>query len=209
MNNNDATNPLYDRLEIAQLLVNWGTWRDAGEFDKLRSCYTNDARMVTSWYEGPADGFVDLVSQVHPKQPTDHGAMHLIGGTSCEVNGERAIAQTRISILTRGLLNEQLVDVTVHGRFIDYLRKVNGAWRIQNREPVYDKDVLQAVEPGVAVELDEVQLAKQPIGYRHLAYVQAARGMTVITTIPAPNSDEERRLYSHAAGWLNDARRAA
>lgn len=209
MNNNDATHLIHDKLEIAQLLINWGTWRDAGDFQKLRTCYTDDARMITSWYDGPAAGFVDIVSQVHPKQATDLGAIHVIGGTTSEVKGERAVAQSRISILTRGVLNERLVDVTVHGRFIDFLRKVNGEWRIQSREPVYDKDIIQAVEPGVALELDAAELARQPIGFRHLAYTQVVRGMNVITTIPAPNSEEEKELYRKASEWLESATFAA
>lgn len=209
MNSNDATHQINDQIEIAQLLVNWGTWRDSGEFEKLRSCYTADARMVTSWYDGPAESFVDLVAQVQPKQPTDHGAMHLIGGTTSRVNGERAIAETRISILMRGLLNDRLVDVTTHGRFIDFLRKVDGQWRIQSREPIYDKDTLQPVEPGVVLELDEAKLAGQPVGFRHMAYVQAARGMNIITTIPAPNSEEARQLYRRADAWLDASHAAA
>lgn len=205
MNNKDARNPVFDKLDIAQLLVNWGTWRDAGNFEKLRSCYTDDARMITSWYDGPAVGFVDIVSQMHAKQPTDQGAMHLIGGTTTEINGNRAIAETRISILTRNLLKEQLVDITVHGRFIDFLRKNNGEWRIQSREPIYDKDFIQAVEPGLTIELDADELARQPLGFRHLAYAQVVKGLKVITTIPAPNSDEERLLYRKATEWLDAA----
>ena len=45
-------NPLMDQLRIAQLLQNWCTWRDAGDWEALRTCYAPDATMVTSWYDG-------------------------------------------------------------------------------------------------------------------------------------------------------------
>ena len=204
------TNALLDKLEIAQLLLNWGTWRDAGEFDKLRSCYTEDATMITSWFDGPASVFVDRSVEMRKHQPKDRGAMHLIGGTTTEVNGDRAFAETRITLLARSMVHDMLVDATVYGRFLDFLLKVDGDWRIQRRVPVYDKDFLQLVMPGETLSLDVERLAKQPYGFRHMAYVQSAGGMTISTTIPDPNSEEEKALYRSGQDWLkNKAGKAA
>jgi ketosteroid isomerase-like protein len=198
------TNDLLDKLEIAQLLLNWGTWRDAGEFDKLRSCYTEDATMITSWFDGPAGIFVDRSVEMRKHQPRDRGAMHLIGGTTSEINGDKAFAETRITLLARGMVHDKLVDATVYGRFLDFLRKVNGDWRIQRRVPVYDKDALQLVVPGEALLLDAERLATLQVGFRHMAYMQSAAGLTISTTIPDPNSEEEKALYQSAQAWLKD-----
>ena len=202
MRDSAKTNDLLDKLEIAQLVINWGTWRDAGEFDKLRACYTNDATMITSWFDGLASVFVDRSVEMRKHQPKDRGAMHLIGGTTSEVNGDRAFAETRITLLARSMVHDTLVDATVYGRFLDFLLKVNGDWRIQRRVPVYDKDFLQLVVPGETLSLDVARLAKQPFGFRHMAYVQSAAGMTISTTIPDPNSEEEKALYRRGQDWL-------
>ena len=186
------------------MLLNWGTWRDAGEFDKLRSCYTEDATMVTSWFDGPANVFVDRSVEMRKHQPKDRGAMHLIGGTTSEINGDKAFAETRITLLARSVLHEKLVDATVYGRFLDFLIKVNGDWRIQRRVPVYDKDFLQLVVPGETLVLDTVRLAQQPTGFRHMAYAQSAGGMTISQSIPGPNSDEEKALYRSGQDWLKN-----
>ena len=204
MQDSAKTNDLLDKLEIAQLLLNWGTWRDAGEFDKLRACYTEDATMVTSWFDGPASVFVDRSVEMRKHQPKDRGAMHVIGGTTAEVHGDRAFAETRITLLARSMVHDKLVDATVYGRFLDFMRKVNGDWRIQRRVPVYDKDFLQLVVPGETLSLDVERLAKQPFGFRHMAYVQSASGMTISTTIPDPNSDEEKALYRSGQAWLKN-----
>ena len=204
MQDSARTNDLFDKLEIAQLLQNWGTWRDAGEFDKLRICYTDDATMVTSWFDGPASVFVDRSVEMRKHQPKDRGAMHLIGGTTAEVNGNKAFAETRITLLARSMVHDKLADATVYGRFLDFLLKVNGDWRIQRRVPVYDKDFLQLVVPGETVSLNVERLAKQPIGFRHMAYVQSASGLTISTTIPDPNSDEEKALYRSGQAWLKN-----
>jgi len=58
--------------------------------------------------------------------------------------------------------------------------------------PVYDKDFFQLVVLGETLSPDVDWLAKQPFGFRHMAYVQSAAGMTISTTIPDPNSDEEK-----------------
>ena len=157
MQDSSKANHLLASLEITQLLLNWGTWRDSGEFDKLRSCYTEDTTMVTSWFDGPASVFVDRSVEMRKHQPKDRGAMHFIGD-----------------------------------------------WRIQRRVPVYDKDFLQLVVPGEILVLDVVRLAQQPTGFRHMAYVQSAGGMTISGSIPAPNSDEEKALYRSGQDWLKN-----
>ena len=196
---------LLDQLQITQLIQNWGNWRDTGVWDKLRDCYTPDATMVTTWYEGSASGFVNASQQGRSRQPKDRGALHLIGGTTSEVIGLRALAETRITLLLRTLVHDTLVDVTVYGRFIDCLLKSEGRWRIQSREPVYDKDSLRAVDPNQSLTLDAKGLAKYPAGFRHLAYVQAYEGSSITLSIPDPYSPEERAVYAKNRAWLQGA----
>ena len=205
MPNNGNTDELLDQFRIAQLAQNWGNWRDTGKWDELRNCYTPDATMVTSWYKGSASGFLEASEQGRAKQPRDRGGLHIIGGTTSEVTGNRATCETRITLLLRSVVHGKLVDITVYGRFIDCLLKTDGRWRIQAREPVYDKDNLRTVDPGDTLTLDATELAKYPYGFRHLAYVQASDGLNITLSIPDPYSKEEQAIYARGKAWLGGA----
>lgn len=202
MNQTDPNN-LLDQLRIAQLLQNWCTWRDGGDWESLRTCYTPDATMVTSWYDGTACGFIDASLQGRKRQPTDRGAHHVYGGTTVHVQDDRATAETRITLLLRGMAHEKLVDVTLYLRFFDCLHMTQGQWQIRSRKGIYDRDSLRVVDPGDTIVLDPQELAKYPIGYRHLAYVQAQEGANINLSIPGPYSDGEQVIYAEGATWLD------
>ncbi len=193
---------LGDQFQITQLILNWGTWRDAGDWDQLRACYTPDATMVTTWWDGPASEFINASEKMRKVQPQDRGGHHIIAGSTIQVNGDRAIAETRITLLGRANLHDQLVDVTVYGRFHDFLMHHQGPWKIKRRVPVYDKDNLQTVVPNAPLVLDAERLESLPFGYRHLAYLQMSQGLPVNTNIAAPLSEAEAAIYNSGQDWL-------
>ena len=47
MPNSGNTITLLDQFQIAQLVQNWGNWRDTGKWGELRNCYTPDAAFAT------------------------------------------------------------------------------------------------------------------------------------------------------------------
>lgn len=205
MQNAVTTDELLDQFQIAQMMQSWGNWRDTGDWERLRNCYTPDATMVTTWYDGPATGFLEASIQGRARQPKDRGGMHIIGGTTSHVKGDRAIAETRITLLLRGVVQNKLVDVTVYGRFLDCLLKSGGQWRIQSREPVYDRDFMRTVDPGDSISLDAAELAKYPFGFRHLAYLQSSEGHSITLSIPDQYSDGEKAIYARGKSWLEGA----
>ena len=198
-------NKLMDQLRIAQLLQDWCTWRDAGDWDALRTCYAPDATMVTSWYNGSATGFIEASLQGRKRQPKDRGAHHVFGGTTVQVTGNRATAETRVTLLLRGMAHGKLVDVTLYLRFFDCLLMTQGQWQISSRKGIYDRDSMRVVDPGDTIILDPQELAKYPIGYRHLAYVQAQEGANINMAIPEPYSEGEQAIYAEGAAWLGGA----
>jgi len=44
--------------------------------------------------------------------------------------------------------------------------------KLLHRQPIYEKDRIDPVDPAARLELDAEALAKFPEGYRHLAYIQ-------------------------------------
>ena len=93
-------------------------------------------------------------------------------------------------------------DVVCTGRFYDFLEKRDGRWGIVLRQPIYEKDRLDPVDPAAALELDADVLAGFPIGYRHLAYAQTQIGYDVKRDMPGLVGPAVERLYRRGAEWL-------
>ena len=64
------------------------------------------------------------------------------------------------------------VDVVCTGRFYDFLERRDGRWGVVLRQPIYEKDRMDPVDPSATLALDAALLAQFPEGYRHLAYLQ-------------------------------------
>ncbi len=137
--------------------------------------------------------------------------LHFLGGFTCDINGNRAIAQTKMTINQRAMVDGLEVDVVCTGRFYDFLEKratrperpkgVEG-WAIVRRQPIYEKDRMDPVEPSRRVMLDVTVLAKFPEGYRHLAYLQTKNGFTVKGNLPGLRGEAVETLYAEGRAWL-------
>jgi hypothetical protein len=188
---------LADRFAIVEAVGNWALWRDTGRWDRLRSLYTSDAIQHTTWFVGPAAQFIE-----HCMKRGVSRSQHFVGACSVELNGTRAIAETRLVLLARGVLQDVEVDITCHGRSYDRLVREGGAWRISRREMIYEKDRLDPVDPAATVRLDAAELARYPSGYRHLALLQASGGARITPDLPTPGSEALARLYGEGERWL-------
>ena len=132
--------------------------------------------------------------------------MHFLGGSAIEVAGERAIAQTKMTISQRGMVEGEagpvLCDVVCTGRFYDFVQKHEGQWKLLHRQPIYEKDRIDPVDSAAVVKLDQQALAGFPEGYRHLAYIQTRIGYTVKLDMPMLKGPVVAELYARGARWL-------
>lgn len=190
---------LLDRAAITQVTQEWGIARDAGRWDRLRACYTSDAVMHTTWFVGPAAEFVE-----RSMAAARAGArvQHFIGATTMELRDDKAVVETRMVLMVRGLLEGVEVDATCWGRFHDRFVKREGQWRILKRVPVYEKDRLDAVDPSATLSIDRDVLARQADGCRHLTYMQSRGGATIMPNSAVPGSEALARLEAESAAWL-------
>jgi hypothetical protein len=117
------------------------------------------------------------------------------------VAANRAIAQTKMTINQRASVDGVLVDVVCTGRFYDFLEK-RGRWAIVRRQPIYEKDRMDPVDPSARLSLDTEHLARFPEGYRHLGYLQSRNGFTVKTNLPGLRGQAVETLYEEGAAWL-------
>ena len=70
------------------------------------------------------------------------------------------------------------------------------------RQPIYEKDRLDPVDPAASLVLAEEILAEFPEGYRYLAYLQLQAGYPVKTDMPGLTGPGVDRLYLRGAAWL-------
>jgi hypothetical protein len=191
-----------DRAEIREVVENWALWRDAGDWERFATVWTRDGRMSATWFEGPAAAFVQA-----SREGFERGVsiLHLLGGTTVDVAGERAVAQTKMTIFQRAVVDGVEVDVDCIGRFYDFFAREAGAWRIARRQPIYEKDRLFVLDPAGALLLEPALLARFPPGYRHLGYIQAKLGFDVRLGLPGLTGEAVEALYAEGAAWLSGA----
>ena len=188
-----------DRLAIRELVENWAVWRDAGDWKRFAACWHADGRMMATWCQAPAAEFIRA-----SREGWDRGVSisHFLGGHSAEVAGDRAVAQTKMTITQRAAVDGVLVDVVCTGRFYDFLERRGGRWGVVLRQPIYERDRMDPVDPGARLSLDPALLARFPEGYRHLAYLQTRIGYAVKADMPGLKGPEVEALYARDARWL-------
>jgi hypothetical protein len=188
-----------DRQAIRDLVENWAVWRDAGDWDRFRTLWHPDGRMMATWFQGSADEFITVSQEGFARGVR---ILHFLGGTSIDRADDRAIAQTKMTISQRALVHDVLCDVVCTGRFYDFLERDASRWVLVLRQPIYEKDRLDPVDPAARLELDRAQLERFPEGYRHLAYLQTNIGYEVKTDMPGLTGPEVEALYRRGAAWL-------
>jgi hypothetical protein len=188
-----------DELEIRRLVQNWAVWRDAGDWERFRTVWHDDGRMMATWFQGTADEFIRVSRQAFERGVS---ILHFLGGVSVEISGSRAIAQTKMTISQRAEVDGVECDVVCTGRFYDFLEERDLAWGIVLRQPIYEKDRLDPLDPSAALDLDRELLGSFPVGYRHLAYAQTRLGFSVKRDMPGLTGPEVEALYASGARWL-------
>jgi hypothetical protein len=188
-----------DRALIRDLVENWAVWRDAGDWERFATVWHDDGFMMATWFQGPARDFIRA-----SREGFERGVsiLHFLGGTSIDLADPRAIAQTKMTISQRADVDGVTCDVVCTGRFYDFLEKRDGAWGIVLRQPIYEKDRLDPLDPTANLRLDANLLDAFPVGYRHLAYVQSKLGFEVKRDMPGLTGPATDRLYRRGADWL-------
>jgi hypothetical protein len=199
-----VNDPTTDKLAIRETVENWVLWRDAADWEQFATVWHSDGWMTATWFQGPAKKFIEVSREGFNKGVS---ILHFLGGWTCQIVGERAISQTKMTINQRAPVEGVLVDVVCTGRFYDFFEKRKGRWGIVRRQPIYEKDRLDPVDPSAVLKLDAEWLARFPEGYRHLAYLQSKNGFKVKTDLPGLRGPAVEKLYAEGKAWLAGAAR--
>ena len=198
------TDLLADKLAIREIVENWVMYRDTGDWERFASLWHSDGWMTATWFQGPASDFIKASRKLF-----DQGAniLHLLGGWTCDISGKRAISQVKMTINQRAPVDGVLVDVVCFGRFYDFFENRERRWGIVRRQPIYEKDRLDPVDPSANLKLDQVLLDRFPEGYRHLAYLQSKNGFSVKGDLPGLRGPAVEKLYAEGKAWLEGSER--
>ncbi|MEN9771218.1 MAG: hypothetical protein RLZZ180_2848 [Pseudomonadota bacterium] len=192
-----------DELEIRQMVERWAVWRDAGDWERFATVWHPDGVMMATWFQGPFREFIRVTQEGWAKGVS---ILHFLGGSAVEVAGDRAIAQTKMTISQRGMVEGAsglvLCDVVCTGRFYDFVTRHEGQWKLLHRQPIYEKDRIDPVDPVAVLQLDQQALAAFPEGYRHLAYIQTRIGYKVKMDMPMLKGEGVQALYGRGRRWL-------
>ncbi|MPW08256.1 nuclear transport factor 2 family protein [Paraburkholderia atlantica] len=194
---------MLERLAIREAIENWAIWRDAGDWHRFARLWHPEGVMMATWFQGTGAEFIRVTQEGWERGVS---ILHFLGGTSIDLAGTRAIAQTKMTISQRGNIEGHLCDVVCTGRFYDFYEKVDGAWLLRLRQPIYEKDRLDPVETGVKLDLDPEILGRFPEGYRHLAYIQTKIGYAVKRDMPGLTGPAVEALYERGRAWLETGR---
>jgi hypothetical protein len=192
-----------DRQAIRDLIESWAVWRDAMMWDRFRTLWHEDGRMMATWFQGTMEEFIAASEEGYARGVR---ILHFLGGTSIDIAGRRAIAQTKMTISQRAVVEQVLCDVVCTGRFYDFLEKRKGRWGLVLRRVIYEKDRLDPVDPAAVPKLDPALLARFPEGYRHLAYLQTRIGYEVKLDLPGLDGAAVEALYARGREWLDGSR---
>jgi ketosteroid isomerase-like protein len=198
-----------EEFRIRQVIETWAIARDSGDWATFASVWHDDGWMTATWFQGPAAEFVQ-VSQAGFEAGVN--ILHFLGGTVSTLSastgtGDRAIAQTKMQIMQRADVHGVTADVTCTGRFYDFLAHRDGRWGIVRRQPIYEKDRLDPVDPAAQLSLDPALLGSFPVGYRHLAYLQYQLGYQIAPGLPGLRGPAVDVLYQEGRDWLDGSPR--
>ena len=187
-----------DRRQIRELIENWALWRDARDWARFRTVWHDDGVMNATWFQGGVDVFIRVSGEGYQRGGR---SLHFLGGSSIDVEGTRAVAQTKMTVTSRGPVEGVVCDVVCTGRFYDFLEK-RGRRGLVLRQPIYEMDRIDAVDPSETPALDRTMLMSFPEGYRHLAYLHTRAGFKVKPDMPGRDGPELAALYARGARWL-------
>ena len=114
-----------DKVAVRELIENWAVWRDARLWDRFRTVWHAEGRMMATWFQG---GFEEFIKVNDEGWARGVRILHFLGGSTIDVAGHRAISQTKMTISQRGPLDGVICDVLCTGRFFDFFEKRDGRW---------------------------------------------------------------------------------
>lgn len=193
MSENDS-----DLVSVLALVTHERQARDRGWWSSLARCYTPEATIQASWFNGTAVEYIELSKRMFDQTPSSHR----LGLPVIDVNGTRAIVEVPITIEFRGTFRGVEVDVASHMRTLHRAEKRDGDWRFAASVAIFDHDTMTPATPAATLTLTPDDLQGTRPSYRMLSLWMTELGYTV----PADRYGVDRpaeltALYDDTYAW--------
>ena len=196
-----AASELLDRLAIRELAENWIVYRDTRDWERFLEVWHEDGSLMTTWGgRASPQSFTEAATRGYAQGDR---AIHANGGTAVQLAGDRAIGQTKLRIMQRGMVEGVECDVTCLGRSYDFYERREGRWGLVLRQVIYERDSIATVDPNATVTLDPDRLARFPQGYARLAYLQEGLGHKITADMPTAEGPRLDALVEQGRSWLD------
>ena len=133
--------------------------------------------------------------------------LHFLGGFTVDVTGDRAIAQTKMTITSARASTASSSTSSAPGRFYDFFEERAGAGRSCAASRSTRRTGWTRSTPAATLALDPALLAHFPDGYRHLGYLQTKAGFNVKRGLPGLSGRAVEHLYAEGRAWLDGSPR--
>jgi hypothetical protein len=219
-----------DRIAIREVIENWALWRDAGDWDRFATVWHDDGWMTATWFQGPASEFIRVSREGFEKGVSilhflggftcDITGPRAVSQTKMTINQRAAVDGVLVDVVCTGRFYDFLEKrVPVGLKAPAFARSATararrslggggdtateqGRWGIVRRQPIYEKDRMDPVDPAASLALDPERLGRFPEGYRHLAYLQSKIGFNVKGNLPGLRGEAVQKLYDEGRAWL-------
>ena len=197
----DRLNAFLDREELFDLVKRERFARDQGRFDIMRACFTDDAYVRTSWYDGHGgQAYVDATMKLMGK---NRRGKHWVFPAFAKINGDRATVESPAKIFGRLMLHDVEADFHVYSRFFSRAVRQNGSWKLRTFEVLWERDELRPANSGETLSLDPELLASMRPAYRNIGYIQSMRGVKVnLNLLGDDRLDELDAFHKGEDEWL-------
>ncbi|GAB3459541.1 hypothetical protein GCM10027570_43760 [Streptomonospora sediminis] len=187
-----------DLVNVLALVAHERRARDRGWWSSLARCYTPEATIQTSWFDGTAVEYIESSKRVFGHTPSNHR----LGLPVIDVSAPRAIAEVPMTIEMRGTFRGVGADLTAHLRMLHRAEKRDGGWRFAASVAIFEHDTLTPAVPGTAPAPTPDDLEGTRPSYRMLSLWMRERGYTVAADRYGVDRPAElAALYEDAYAW--------
>lgn len=152
-----------------------------------------------TWFDGTAKEYFDIT-----KSSKESGAKHKAFSTVVFVNGEKAVAEIQVMMLSpRKVVNDCEVDMVSYARVFMRLKKLDGQWKIVYGDCIYERDELLPVAPDGKMPALPEAVKDYRESYRYLSYVLSIQGFESQQDLPGDDCPETvEGLYAETNQWM-------
>jgi hypothetical protein len=204
MASDDIGREVIEKVRVQSLVSKSIIARDSGHWEMVAACYHPKATLTTSWFTGTPAEFVEGSRNMKIARHPGESQKHMTSNFAVEVKGTRAVSECDLILYQRRLIEGIEFDLSTWSRRLDLAELVDGEWKIWRATMIYEKDRMDAAEPGANLTefLGKVDFSPYPPQIRHHCWRNAMVGFPPSHNICLKDSERETEVRAEARNWL-------